>query len=737
MPIEDRHVPTADLAGGRAVTPSTVERPRQPQLNGLVAAFVAPALCLSDEDGQIRPGGAGGVFVEDRRLLSELVLVVDGVEPSPLSRELGGGAENRFEAACFNLGTAVPDPTVLVTRRRRVHSDGLVERCNFRSYDRAALRFVVELRLSADFAEMAEVKSGALPEALLAASDGGALRWSDEEGGSVVASASPVPEVIEADGGRMAWVVDLEPGSEVTVSLTVRRTGTAAGAAVVRPVVASPGAPARFASGDGAALVVGAGDLRLGRLLGRSLADLEALQLVTVDRPDDVFLAAGVPWFLTLFGRDSIWAARMLLPIGADLALGTLRTLAHRQGRHSDPLTGEAPGKILHELRRSPTHHERWRRDGRPLSLPSAYYGTVDATLLWVCLLHDAWRFGADEAEVERLLDPMLGCLGWLSSSLGGRDGFVSYVDESGSGLENQGWKDSHDGIQFRDGRIARAPLALCEVQAYAYEAAVGGAALLDAFGRPGSSRLLEVADGLAARFRRRFWVEDADGPYPAVALDAAGAAVDSLASNIGHLLGTGLLDGAEEDLVARRLASAELDSGFGVRTLATSSAGFNPLSYHAGSVWAHDTAIALTGLTRAAGDAGRPAAASLIEGLLSAAERFEHRMPELYAGHQRGERHAPDPYPASCRPQAWSMAASVVIVSCLLGLWADVPHGKLHVAPLESAVGLRSVDGVRIGTRVVSLRLGERGAVEAHGLPPGLDLVVGAASRPARRSSE
>ena len=713
MSVDHRDPPEA----GPAQDSTGGGRPQQPRLNRLVASFVAPALCLSDEDGQIRPGGAGGVFVQDRRLLSELVLEVDGAEPSPLSCELGGGAENRFEAACFNLGTAAPDPTVVVTRRRRVRPDGLDEQYVLRSYDRSPLRLLVGLRMAADLAEMADVKSGGRPDGLPATAGPGSLQWSDEHKGSVVASASPEPVAVDEEQGRLSWSVELEAGALATLELKVRLVDSGTAGQIV---CSAP--PSRATTGP----VVEARDRRLSLFLQRSFADLEALRLVTVDRPGDVFLAAGVPWFLTLFGRDSIWAARMLLPFGTDLALGTLRTLAHRQGRRGDPATGEEPGKILHELRRSPSRHDLWQHDGAAMRLPPAYYGTVDATLLWVLLLHDTWRYGADEGAVEQLLGPMHSCLEWLSASLAQSGGFVSYVDESGHGLQNQGWKDSHDGIQFRDGRIATAPLALCEVQGYAYEAAVAGAALLDAFDRPGSARLLELAHGLGARFRSRYWVEDAEGPYPAVALDSEGRPVDSLASNIGHLLGTGLLDAEEEALVTRRLAGPDLDSGFGLRTLAASCAGFNPLSYHAGSVWAHDTAIALAGLSRTGGDAARRAAASYIEGLLSAAERFEHRMPELYAGHQRGQLQLLDPYPASCRPQAWSAAASAVIVTSLLGLRPDIPAGTVRVSPLECSVGLRSVEGIYLSQLPVSFRIDEDRAVEAAGLPGGTRLVAG-----------
>jgi len=215
---------------------------------------------------------------------------------------------------------------------------------------------------------------------------------------------------------------------------------------------------------------VSAGDHRLPALVDRSVADLSGLLAADPVADDDHYLTAGAPWYLTLFGRDSLWAARMALPLGTDLAAGTLRTLARRQGTRTDPSTEEEPGKILHEVRVGPAG-------------PVRYYGTVDATPLWISLLHDAWRWGLADADVAELLPNLEAALGWLREATG--DGFVRYVDNAGV-LSNQGWKDSFDSIQFSDGRLAEPPIALCEVQAYAFAAAMDGAALLDAFGRPG-----------------------------------------------------------------------------------------------------------------------------------------------------------------------------------------------------------------------------------------------------------
>jgi glycogen debranching enzyme len=437
---------------------------------------------------------------------------------------------------------------------------------------------------------------------------------------------------------------------------------------------------------------VTAPDDRLTRWIEQGLADLDALRMTTVRQPDAEFIAAGAPWFFTLFGRDSIWTARMLLPLGTRLAGDTLRVLAGLQGTRIDDVTAEEPGKIMHELRRAAL-----ALDGDDGELPPLYYGTVDATALWISLLHDAWRWGLPDDEVRALLPNLQAALAWMRDhGDADGDGLLEYVDRSGRGLANQGWKDSGDSVQWRDGSLAEGPIALCEVQAYAYEAAVHGADLLDAYGEPGGDEWREWAARLRERFHAAFWIDDPAGAYPAIALDAHKRPVDTVTSNIGHLLGTGLLDADQVDLVVRRLTDPTLDSGFGLRTMSTDSRGYWPLSYHGGTVWAHDTAIAVLGLARE----GRGAdAAGLIEGLLSAAAGFGYRMPELHSGDPATEVSVPVPYPAACRPQAWSAAASVAVLTAVLGLEPD--GAELRSSPIAS-FGAVAVDGVRIAGREI-----------------------------------
>jgi glycogen debranching enzyme len=283
---------------------------------------------------------------------------------------------------------------------------------------------------------------------------------------------------------------------------------------------------------------------------------------------------------------------------------------------------------------------------------------------LWICLLADAAEAGMPDDEVLALVPHLEAALGWMrdfGDSDG--DGLLEYIDESGRGLSNQGWKDSGDSVQWRDGALARGPIALCEVQAYAYQAATAGARLLDRFDRPGAEEWRSWAARLQEVFRERYWIDDAAGAYPAIALDADKRPVDSVTSNMAHLLGTGLLHPDEAALVARRLVSPELASGFGLRTLSTASAGYWPLSYHGGTVWTHDTAIAIAGLTA---DGFVDEARQLSEGLLRAAVAFDYRMPELHSGDALADGARPAPYPAACRPQAWSAAAAVTVLTAL-----------------------------------------------------------------------
>lgn len=666
---------------------SALDQP--PWLHELVTVLSAPTVALSEHSGQIRPDGAQGVLHADLRVLSRAVLEVDGVEPVPVSGGLLNARTARFIGVPRALGDDIADPTVRVERERTIAPGEVRELIRTVSFTDAGVCAELTLTVAADLAGLAEIKNARADGTLVPielAGDG--LTWGDG-GGLVRVTLSAPGADLQVSGthiARLRWLVRLPGRGTHEVGWRISVTDSGAAVVAVRP---SRTNGSRTGESPWARVSAKADDPRLPALLAQSLADVDALRMAVPQAADDTFLAAGAPWYFTLFGRDSIWAARLLLPFGWRLAAGTLRALAAFQGRRVDKETAEEPGKIPHELRRG-----------------SVYYGTIDATPLWICLLHDAWRWGMPSAEVAALLPSLRTALEWMRDfGDSNADGLLEYIDESGHGLANQGWKDSGDSIRFADGKIASPPVALCEVQGYACDAAMRGADLLTAFGAGGAAQWRDWASRVAASFRDKFWVSDEWGSYPALALDSGSRPVDSLTSNIGHLLGTGLLTSAEESMVAARMVGPDMDSGFGLRTMSMRNGGYNPLSYHCGSVWSHDTAIVIRGLARSGHAA---AAATLADGLLAAASAFGWRLPELYSGEPRAQAPWGTPYPAACRPQAWSAAAAGALAQALLGLDADVPSGTVTVRPpglrADAGAGVRlHVDGFVAGDETFS----------------------------------
>ncbi|WBQ02031.1 amylo-alpha-1,6-glucosidase [Kribbella sp. CA-293567] len=643
-----------------------------PDLHDLVTTLAAPWVVLSPRSGQLTGAGAEGVYARDRRILSRLEVTVDGRQPKPVQLDEPATSTTRYVAVLDALGDDGHDPTVWLKRTRQMDGDGVTERITLVNRSHGTVDCELALALGTDLAGTAAVRSEAAMDLPMIepTSDGDALHWEDSSGTRVSVSFEPAPDL------NHSWRLRIESGQEATVTLRLSATFAPADGFSIEPPRARP-------VYDG--FQIDCDDRRVGRWVRRSLDDLAGLQLAADG--GERYLGAGPPWYLTLFGRDSLISAGMLIPIDPELAAGTLRALAAYQGTKVDPGSAEQPGKIPHELRAEVADH------GGGLVLPAAYYGTHDATQLWITTLHKAWRWGMPADEVRTLLPNLQRALTWIRDFADpDGDGFLEYVDESGHGLANQGWKDSRDSVQWLDGTLATAPIALCEVQGYAYAAAIAGADLLDAFALAGGDAWREWAAGLRERFRASFWV---DG-YPAIALDGAKRPVAGPASNMGHLLGTGLLDESEEAAVARQLAGPDLDSGFGLRTLSKAMTRFNPLGYHTGSVWPHDTAMTVQGLY-AAGHAAT--ATSYVRGLVDAAEVFGYRLPELYGGAGSEEESRPTPYPLSCRPQAWAAASAIAVVIAALGIEPDVPAGTLSISPAEDFAWRRiELHGIRIG---------------------------------------
>jgi glycogen debranching enzyme len=445
--------------------------------------------------------------------------------------------------------------------------------------------------------------------------------------------------------------------------------------------------------------------------------DLGALQIEDPHHPGCPVVAAGAPWFMALFGRDSLLTAWMTLGLDPRLALCTLRTLTRLQGVRVDPLTEEEPGRILHEVRLGP-------EAALALGGGTTYYGTADATPLFVMLIGELDRWGGlPDNDRPTLVAAADRALHWiLEYGDADGDGFVEYRRHTDRGLVNQGWKDSFDGVNHADGHLAAPPIALCEVQAYVYAAYRARAGLAEADGDATTAQQWRSkAARLKAAFNLAFWMPEQQAF--ALALDGAKEQVDAIASNMGHCLWTGIVDDDKAPAVAAHLSGPALNSGFGVRTLATDMTAYNPMSYHNGSVWPHDTAITVAGLARYGfTDEAQRISVALIE----ASQHFGGRLPELFCGFDRTEFPSPVPYPTSCTPQAWAAAASRLILRSLLQLNPDVPHGEVQLFPTlpDRWLPLR-VENIPVAGKRFDITLDEDGDMEVTGLPADLRLVT------------
>jgi glycogen debranching enzyme len=429
----------------------------------------------------------------------------------------------------------------------------------------------------------------------------------------------------------------------------------------------------------------------------QSVEDMGALRLHERDLGSDVWVpAAGVPWFVTLFGRDSLIAALQNLMVHARFAKGALRALAAFQATERDDWRDAQPGKIVHEVRRGELAHFNVVPHTR-------YYGTWDATPLYLMVLHQAWRWLGDRRLIEELLPTAERCLAWIDTDgdLDG-DGFQEYQTFSAKGYENMAWKDAADAVVYPDGSQVKQPKALCEMQAYVYAAKSGMAEIYAGLGNPARARVLaNQATALKRQFNEAFWWEE-EGIY-AFGLDADKRQIRTVASNAGHCLWAGIADADKAARVAQRLLAPDMWSGWGIRTLSAQNPAYDPFSYQCGSVWPHDNAIIAAGMARYGFHA---AAHEVARGLLDAAARFEYyRLPEVFAGLTRG----PDSFPVQYRganiPQAWAAGAVFQLVQAMLGLEADLPNHRLYVAPnLPDWLPSVKLRGLQIGPMQLDL---------------------------------
>ncbi len=663
---------------------------------GTLTVVAGSTFLLSDPAGDIAHDRPQGFFVADTRLLSRWQLRVDGRPTEPLRPQ----QREPFTATVLARVPPAPglaDSHLLVVRRRTLGT-GLREHLTVRNTSPSALACGVELLIGADFADLFEVKDQHLGHSapVSVGSTATGLRITGSRAGREmtveIVSAGAVPLTVSPDA--MRWRPVIEGHGEWAVTLDVGlhpRTGP-----VVEDEVSATSIPARrLQQWRNAAPTVTTGNADLAATLSRSVEDLGALRIFDPRHPRRAVVAAGVPWFMALFGRDSLLTSWMLLPWDTELTLGTLRTLADRQGKRLVEETEEAPGRILHELRFGPATGAAFGDDG-------VYYGTADATALFVMLVAELARWTGMTEEIRGLLPHVDRALDWIvgpGDSDG--DGFVEYRRSSSHGLVNQGWRDSWDGVPRRDGSPADPPIALCEVQAYSYAAFRGRAELAEASGDDAAAaHWHRAAEELQARFDEAFWLPDR-GWY-ALALDGDKAPVDVLTSNLGHCLWAGIVPEERAGPLADVLLGPSMFSGWGVRTVAADEASYNPMSYHNGSVWPHDNALCAAGLMRYG---FVEQAQRVITAQFEAARWFGHRLPELFCGFGRSDFDEPVEYPSACSPQAWAASAPLLHLRTMLRLEPDRAHDGIECAPAVPPEFLPfRLSGIPVGDRTWSV---------------------------------
>jgi glycogen debranching enzyme len=674
--------------------PSTEPRKLLPELGpDAVAVVDGRTFMYSNSAGDVLPGTIGGLVRGDTRLLSKWLLTINGASPLVVQSR----AVEHYGATFFlaNPELSGLKPYAVEVRRLRVLGNGMRERIEVRSFDNDAIDLELRLAVGNDFADIFEIKDRVRDRSDQISRDHAAdncrllfqYRNGDFEAHTIV---DAYPNATAIEGDDLVWRIRLAPHDdwhcELDVPLQFSEHEETPPARIPSSELALPASdPINVWRGAKPQLHCDS-DL-VTKVYEATARDLLALRIGSAHPGMDIVLAAGLPWFLTEFARDAIITAYQTLSFGPEITRSALLKLVQTQGRISDDFKDEEPGKILHEY-----------RTGELTSLGqkphNPYYGAVDTTPLWLILLSEYWRWTEDDSLVVSLRDQALAALTWINE-YGDRDGdgYVEYQTRSPAGLGNQCWRDSWDGVQFADGSIPVLPIATCETQGYVYDAKLRLAELAD--GPLGdqqlASRLRTEADHLQERFNEDFWIDERGGYY-AIGLDGEKNRIDSLTSNIGQLLWSGIVPQERAQTVVDRLMSDELFSGWGVRTMSTMDTGYNPIGYHHGTVWPHDNSIIVAGLTRYG---YREQANRITMALLEAAATSEYRLPEALSGHPRASIRSPVRYPTACSPQAWASGAPLLCLRSMLGL--SPRAGQIDIfAHLPDDLGELTINGLR-----------------------------------------
>jgi glycogen debranching enzyme len=662
---------------------------------------------VSDERGDIEASltDPTGLFSFDTRFLSRWVLTINGERLGALSVDDLQYFETRFFLVP-GTGTVYIDAKLSVIRQRSV-ANGFHEDLTILNHADKSVSLTVRVDAACDFADLFEVKDALRKKGKYSTSTrGGKLVLGYDRGPFSRATEISATKSARVDDQGLTFRVRIPAHGEWSVGLDVVTAKLGAGQA---PTKAAD--PARVRARMARNLDRWVSDAPrlecdwdpLKRTYRRSLVDLAALRFSPPIAGGRSLPAAGLPWFMTMFGRDSIFTSLQALPFTPELAATTLRALGDWQGVRLDDFRDEDPGRILHEMR----YGEMTAFEERP---HSPYYGSVDATPLYVILLDEYERWTGDRAIVRELEVEARAALAWIDdyADIPGGTGYIWYQRRNEkTGLENQCWKDSWDSISYRDGSLPGFPRATCELQGYAYDAKVRGARLARLVWKDEelAAKLERDADDLKRRFNRDYWVED--GEYFALALDQNGRQVDALGSNNGHLLWSGIVDKSKSRAVARHLLGPRLFSGWGVRTLAEGEARYNPIGYHVGTVWPFDNSFVAWGLRRYG---FKHEAAEIASGILEAAEFFDGRLPEAFGGYERSQTKYPVQYPTACSPQAWSTGTPLLLLRTMLGL---EPHGDHLVVDPALSRGIGHLELLDIPGRWGRLDAFGRGRVE------------------------
>ena len=675
-------------------------------VSGQITINDGGSFLLTAADGSIDDRRAQGLFVRDTRLISYYELSLDRQPLIPLTSSAITHRVARYEFTSPELLTAtgtVPAKKLLVSVRRDIIG-GMHEDIDLTNHHQERVELQLMLAIRSDFVDIFRVKAQKLvTEGRMETT------WADDtltntyRNGSFTRGIRIHPEGASSPpryaNGRLVFDIALDPGEtwHTCINFIALVDGEELMPKHTDAALDATPAGEEMASFLELATHLHSSNREVEQTYQQALADLAALR-IPVDGGSPVWIpAAGIPWFVAVFGRDPLIASLQTMSVTPSLAQGTLLKLAELQATEKNDWQDAEPGKILHELRRGELAQLH--------QIPSApYYGAIDTTLLWIITLSETYRWTGDLGLIDKCHAPLEKALNWIDEygDFDG-DGFVEYRSRCKDGIQNQGWKDSGDAIRDADGTIVNAPIALCETQGQVYNAWQKAADLYDVRGQPERAKSLrQKADALYQRFNDRFWMED-EGFY-CLGLDGHKNQIRSIASNSGQLLWSGIVPLDRARQVAQRLFQPDLWCGWGIRTLSAKNPAYDPLGYHTGSVWAHDNSFIAAGLKRY----GYHAEANRItEGIFAAASSFQaNQMPELFGGIERQPEKFPVPYVDANIPQAWAAGAIPWLISSMLGLEADAPNRRLQVQPvLPDWLPDVQLNNVSVGDATVDLR--------------------------------